>query len=474
MRFIFFICFFIFSFKSFSQSFVHELEAPLNVAFDGNQQSLRAGQQVVLETPINSLLQETVEIREAYSSQDRVASISESEFLLAVSEQIEEQVDLVAPSGDSLVTFYNGGRFAFISLHDEADDPYVGLVEINEEGQILDELGEVAESDYPIYRINANEYNRLSLRHQFRRLNDNGLNPIPPCVPVFMATEDTVRPVARPVSPYAPAISLIPEPRPANLNTSLSSAASDSTPYDLLMDRRSEIRSSGECESRRRNYEAQLMQDTDWAGLTLHERADKILEVAESSLEAIIEASNETGRNQATQGSPYRSWVNPHYIDPLVTPEMMTCIAFHETRGQLNFIAHNFSYCYRDMTSTSHGLAMTTLRSFRQLLNFSDGNQLPLLTENARRYEGMGTTEFHRAFSDDPHMQLEVGMRHLNHLIKHQRVSSPRASDDTIIQRGVAAYDRDRQSSYMSHFNACFSCMQRGESASNCYREVYE
>lgn len=220
MRFILFICFFAFPLLTFSQSFIHELEAPLNVNFDGNQESLRAGQQVVLETPIDSLLRETVEIREAYSSQGRVVSIRGSEFLLAISEQIEEQLDLVAPSGDSLVTFYNGGRFAFISLHDEADDPYVGLVEINEEGQILDELGEVAESDYPIYRINANEYNRLSLRHQFRRFNDDGLNPIPLCIPVYAANEDTVRPVKRPVSPYAPTTSLVPEPRPTGLRVS--------------------------------------------------------------------------------------------------------------------------------------------------------------------------------------------------------------------------------------------------------------
>lgn len=281
-----------------------------------------------------------------------------------------------------------------------------------------------------------------------------------------------------PSSPQAPTTSLRPEPRPDDLVTTPPAGDAGSS-YAYLTANRTSLRAKGvnSCLAKKEKIQNGYLEKHPFARLNISERADKILSDAKSVINSMKSASGaknsrNTNQRRASSGR-YKDFVNGHYIDPVVTPEVSACISYQETKGNLNPYAVNYTLCNSKMTSTAHGLGQITRSTMKGLVNNPDGELLPLNTRNSSKYKGMSIKEVHSKMSGDVGMQLEVLMRILSSNAKFIRWKSPGLSEDEVLRRAIIQYDRDSQSKYIRNvFNNCLPCMRNGGSGSKCYQTV--
>jgi len=260
-----------------------------------------------------------------------------------------------------------------------------------------------------------------------------------------------------------------PKPRPTNLNVP--------SPYDVVMGRRSSLKGKRGCESDRREIERGLL-SSEWSGLSLHQKADKIYSLAKDVRSEIIQKSNESGQN-VRKSSRFQNSVNPHYFpDNGIKPELVACIVFQETEGHLNYTSHNFTYCANTKSprSSAHGLTQFTRTTFRMMKNHPDGDQAPFNTTYSAPLNGKSAHEAHKLMSRYPGAQIEMAYRLLNHEYKRAYVSSPNKTRTQLLRAAVLAYDKDNQSEYIRNvMEKCLPCMNKsGNNGSDCYEEVYE
>lgn len=263
-----------------------------------------------------------------------------------------------------------------------------------------------------------------------------------------------------------------PKPRPKDLKTNQQS------PYEVVMDSRGALQGTNSCTSKRRAIEERLLSGSDWEGLSLHEKADKVYDLAKEVREEIVKVSDQSGKNQRGS-SRFANSVNPHYFpDSGIKPELVACIVFQETEGHLNFTSHNVTYCHNTRTpsSTAHGLTQFTRTTFRMMKNHPDGDQAPYLTKFTEPLKGLSATKAHKEMSRYPGAQIELAYRLLNHEYKRAYVINPNKSRTELIRDAVEAYDKDNQSEYLRNvMDKCLPCMKKsGNDGSDCYSDVYE
>ena len=253
--------------------------------------------------------------------------------------------------------------------------------------------------------------------------------------------------------------------------------------YGHLFSQRKQLRKGGyrSCKNKKDKIEKDyLAKHPAYGSLTLDQRANQIIRDARTVYADVIESSGE--KNNKIKSS-YLNTVNGHYIDPLVSPELISCIAYQETKGKLNPYVVNYTLCYRRMTSTAHGFGQMTLSTLEGMMNYPDGELIPLDTKYSTPYKNVNKKrnkkkyiEFiHNKMSGDVGMQLEVIIRLLSYNMKFLRGQSKNKnlSEAEILQKSVAMYDRDNQSSYVKNVvENCLPCFERNGSGSECYKTL--
>lgn len=265
--------------------------------------------------------------------------------------------------------------------------------------------------------------------------------------------------------------SLVPESCSLELddNSNFSDIDYDKAPYAILTSKRSELRSSGRCKANKNKLEFSILKKipSEYKNLSLQNRARKIYKQSKEILHTMKLVGQEAGKSR------YKNYVNGKYIDPALSPELATCIAMYETRGNLNPFAVNYTLCNKSMVSSAHGLGQITRTTIKNMMDNPDGKLIPFNTDISAKYDGMSAKELHLEMSRDPKMQIEMLFRLLNANIKYHRWRSPTLSDSSLIKKAIIEYDRDNQSSYVQKvFNTCLPCLNRSEDTYSCYQKL--
>lgn len=242
--------------------------------------------------------------------------------------------------------------------------------------------------------------------------------------------------------------------------------------YEYLMKKRSELKALGYrgCMNTKEKIQDDFLKEHPYGKLSLSDRANKVLSDAKATLQNMKETS---GSKNAKSSSSYKNFVNGHYIDPVVSPNVAACISFQETKGNLNPFAVNYTYCNSKMTSTAHGLGQMTLSTMEGMMENPDGDMVPLTSAHSKKYKGMTAKQIHSKMSGDVGMQLEILMRTLSGNAKYIRWRNKGLSEAEILKRAVIQYDQDSQSKYIKNvINNCLPCLNAGGSGSSCYKKV--
>jgi hypothetical protein len=267
----------------------------------------------------------------------------------------------------------------------------------------------------------------------------------------------------------APKSSVRPKLRPKNL---VKITAPSGGSYKYLTDQRSSLRAGGNrsCMNKKEKIQRDFLKKHPYGKLSLDERANKIRSEAKLVLDGIKKAS---GTKDSKNRSRYKSFVNGHYIDPIVTPAVISCLAYQETKGNLNPYAVNYTLCNTKMVSTAHGLGQITRSTMKGLSENPDGDMMPLNSPFSSKYKGKSVRDIHSQMSGDVGMQFEILVRILSSNAKHTRWKDKSLSEAEILKRAIILYDRDSQSKYIKNVvDNCIPCFRKGGSGSSCYKTV--
>lgn len=268
----------------------------------------------------------------------------------------------------------------------------------------------------------------------------------------------------------APKVSLKPKPRPKDLVKP--NRAPHGSSYKSLTDQRSSLRAGGyrSCMNKKEKIQAEFLKKHPYGKLSISGRANQIHADAKTVLSGIKASS---GSKDSKNKSRYKNFVNGHYIDPIVTPAVISCLAYQETKGNLNPYAVNYTLCNKKMASTAHGLGQITRSTMNGLSENPDGEMLPLNSPFSSKYKGKSVREIHSSMSGDVDMQFEVLVRILSSNAKHTRWKNKSLSESQILKRAVILYDRDSQSKYIKNvIDNCIPCFNKGGTGSSCYKTV--
>jgi len=210
-----------------------------------------------------------------------------------------------------------------------------------------------------------------------------------------------------------------------------------------------------------------------WSELSLVERADRIRAHAVRTYRKLV-SIQKTTRNQKSSGDAQKDIYNPDYLDPILSPELVTCVALQETKGFADLSPHavNYTFCLQNgagkYSSSASGLGQmtwTTMSGVSAVMvrpNEAPAELLPIKT--VPRHEGKSVDELFSAMNDDVPLQMEVIYRVMNYKLKFARFKYPELSGrpDGLIRAGVASYDRDDQSDSLKNVvQACMPCMAK-------------
>ena len=229
-------------------------------------------------------------------------------------------------------------------------------------------------------------------------------------------------------------------------------------PHDQLKHNQKKMSSlgRGSCLADKKDMQEVMLEASSWKGLGLEERAYKIYQVAKATYREMKKAA---GRKWNIIHKVKKNHVSPHEFFPFVNPSLVSCIAFHETRGSLNPFAYNYTYCSHVPISSAHGLGQITRSTLKDAMNERRmGSVIPSqgMTRRGRivRELQMDYAQAHAASSLSPEYQLELSLRILNHKAK----LLPKRRRD-LFGRVIEAYDNDGKKIYVPTVKACYKCM---------------
>ena len=231
-------------------------------------------------------------------------------------------------------------------------------------------------------------------------------------------------------------------------------------PHDQLKHHRERISSlvSGSCFSDRKDMEEVMLEASSWKGLGLQARTYKIYQTAKATYREMKKAA---GRKWNITHKVKKGLGSAHEFFPFVNPNLVSCIAFQETRGYFNPIVYNYSYCSHVPISSAYGLGQMTRSTLQDVMKESrKGSVIPSegMTRRGKiiRELQMDYRQAHAASSLSPEYQLELSLRVLNHKAK---LLSKKRSSDPLLHRTIGAYDGDDIEAYIPNVKACYKCM---------------
>ncbi len=389
--------------------------------------------------------------------------VSQSFLASQMSTTIDKNLQFIDEQTGDTVTGYPGQKYIIVASNNNGWKTYK-VQFVDEEGVGVDHKGIPTNTPH-YYKIDQ----RIADADRLRQ-------PLATFGQVVTATEQAGNSPNEPCvdgSTSAVAVSLRPEKRPANLNTGTIPPADLSvSSYTFLKNNRASLRAKGNrsCMNKKAKIEKDYLAKHSYGKLSINQRADQIRSDARNVLRTMKNAS---GSKNAKSKSRYTTYVDGHYIDPVVTPAVAACLAYQETKGTLNPYAVNYTLCNTKMTSTAHGLGQMTKRTLTGLRNIEGGKSFPMNTRYSKRYAGMSSTEMHAKMSGDVGMQFEVLYRLLSSNAKYIRWRNKGLSDKEVLRRAVIMYDRDAQSKYLRNvLTNCVPCFDEGKSGAECYKTV--
>jgi hypothetical protein len=378
---------------------------------------------------------------------------------------------------------------------------------VDSDGNIVDHKGQKPpHSPFRYYRLSTQIFDYHMAEGMIKSLDSLNEDPLETFYcpktfsdPDFSLTSAPItspRPKLRPKqTSSAPKTSLRPKLRPKReeetiITQSSTKSASDKSTYETLMEKRGWFLKTypkyGQCLKALRNYEKDRKGNIWGTDISMKKRAEKIYAQSKNTFNKIISHEDVTKKRNTNTG--YSETHNPHMIHPQLSPELMTCIAFQETKGTLDPQAINYSYCEKrdPMRSTAFGLAMLTRSTMSDLRYYKPHgkvvNQLPITTVNnvngRRLSENMSLNNMTYALSDSVEVQMELMARTLNYTLKHYNWQKKlKSSSSDTLKWGVLKYDGDDQEKYLRNVvNTCLPCMnkikQNGGSPLSCHDKM--
>jgi len=244
--------------------------------------------------------------------------------------------------------------------------------------------------------------------------------------------------------------------------------------YETMMEKRAWFLKTyptvGKCLSALRNYEKKRNGNIWGSDVSLKKRASEIYKQSKATFSKLINHSKVTKKKSNSTG--FGETHNPHMIHPLLSPELMSCIAFQETKGKLDPQAMNYSYCEQrnPMRSTAFGLSMITRTTLSDLRYYKPHkkavNQLPITTvsevNGLKLKPNMSVDKMIYALSDSKEVQMELMARTLNYTLKHYNWQKKLKSNvQKTLEWGVLKYDGDDKEAYLKNVvRTCVPCMK--------------
>lgn len=378
---------------------------------------------------------------------------------------------------------------------------------VDSEGNIVNHNGQrPPEAPFRYYRLSTKIFDFHMAEGMIKSLSSVNDDPLEtfycpksfdePEITLAAAPKTSIRPKVRPKQSSAPKTSIRPKPRPKPVakpvyhNQSQTKTASDKSTFEVLMEKRRWFLKTypkyGKCLQELRNYE-KSRKDNIWTeDVSLKTRAERIYDQARQTFSKVVSHSDVTKKRNTNTG--YSETHNPHMIHPQLSPELMTCIAFQETKGTLDPQAMNYSYCEQKnpMRSTAFGLSMITRSTMSDLRYYKPHgkvvNQLPITTVtsvNGRKLsENMSLDNMIYAISDSVEVQMELMARTLNYTLKHYNWQKKlKSNSQDTIKWGVLKYDGDDKEKYLKNvINSCLPCMnnikKNGGSPISCHNKM--
>ena len=258
--------------------------------------------------------------------------------------------------------------------------------------------------------------------------------------------------------------------------------ALDRSPFAMLRKYKSALvattSNADECLRLQRGLELKMLEQSNWGKLSIENRARKVYSHTQKVYDEVKAASAGLVNPTEFKGE---EWVDPHIIDPLLSPELAVCISYTESELDLNPYGASYAFCrmgneYSDANGLGHVIG-STLKLFR---GYSKGNLIPLVTKASSKIKNLDPKDLQLAASAIPEAQTELMMRVLNYELKRARENPKfRGSESAILNEAVFRYDTDAASRYVSKVFSCYACttqmrsLKKGD-PNDCYQKVKE
>ncbi len=218
-----------------------------------------------------------------------------------------------------------------------------------------------------------------------------------------------------------------------------------------------------------------------WGNDSKEIRASKILNQAKTTIGKLREASVASNfDNKRSSSNAYLDMMGGKVFEKEITPELLACISYRETKINLSPHDINYTYCNQGpLKSTAIGLGQVTRNLFMALRDHEGRNLLPMTTvslDDKERYAKMSDLEIFHEMADNVDLQMEVIARSLNYKFQFKKMEHYKRGHllqgDGLIKTGVAYYDQDNQTKYVRDVVGCLKCFNDGKSPYTCYEKV--
>ena len=395
---------------------------------------------------------------------DEKYKVSQKYLFKSISDEIETSLPLIDTKKGLQFRSPEGTRYVVLGKEKGRKEHYL-VVMVNAEGEVISKKGEpLTQIDgNSIYKIEAGTYEEAVLKSKLGTL-----------VSLQFDFPNWYRPPSgKCISTQTDKNSERPESRTGRKPAGVVNTDPSKSPYKKLMDIRNSIKGKKSCQNEMRKKSEELLQNTEWAGLNIEQRASKISNL---SKDVVTEIKKDKVK---ASGNFSRDLFNPNVIHPLITPALLSCISYQETRGLLNPINMNYTYCNntKGMVSTAHGLHHVVRKTLTWLKTHVEGDQIPLTSKYSSPFSDLSPRELHEASSSSAEVQLEIMLRVMNFNIKHiDWKNKGKLKGNALLKKAIVAYDQDSQSQYISNvLDRCLPCMNSIKSsneAPGCYEKL--
>ncbi len=482
-----------------AEPYVQELNESLEViGINGITETLEEGTSILIKDILNRQNQEVFILDEDENIiADKSYEGQKNEVYLAISTKFNFPLDIVddlkvrSLSSNSLIVV-----FSELKINNNS---YLEIGIINENGDRIDENGELSNKTYKILKKSYEEAIRKNFFEEIMadvykdRMKKQCYSPL------MFANENSNLKINMGYFwfPDVDKLMVLLDEKDRNKIEKISH-----DPYKIMMLYREKIKGKKNCLNLKKNFENELLKMTSWKDTSDIERAKIIYDKSKSVFTEIKSVSTKSEKsNQKT----YR---NGHYLHSILSPELASCISFRETKGSLNPLSFNYSFCAksRNPRSTAIGLGQMTRSTMSDMIEGGRHNDLDLyplgssysnlisdpLIEIETRREKLGIklskSEYKKMRKDNrdlyynahsplflsPELQIETIYRTLNEKAKLASIKKEENGIKDILELTIYLYDQDKHKAYIPDVKSCVSCLKSGKDVKNCYKEMKE